>query len=135
MKPDKLVLDVNIWVSYILQSRLKELAAIILRYKLSVFISPILLAELEDVLGRSKIAKYLTLPKQEYLDFVATLTILNAPTPVFADAPDPKDNYLLDLALATQATHLVTGDKPLLAQGEIAGVKMMSLKEFRVWYE
>jgi putative PIN family toxin of toxin-antitoxin system len=131
MRPDKLILDVNVWVSYILQQRLKELAAIILRYELNIFISPSLVAELEDVLQRPKIAKYLTLDKQEYLDFIISLTAYSSPTSSFTNAPDPKDNYLFDLALAAGATHLVTGDKPLLAKDEIAGIKIITLRAFR----
>lgn len=135
MKPGRLVLDVNIWVSYILQSRLKVLAFIILRHELSVFCAPPLMAELEDVLGRPKITKYLTLPPQDYLDFIASLTISMSPEASFADAPDPKDNFLFDLALAADASHLVTGDKLLLEKGEIGGVQIMTLKAFREMFE
>ncbi len=135
MRPDKLVLDVNIWVSCILQMRLKDLTAIKLLHELSFFISPLLIAELEDVLNRPKIAKYLSLPVREYIAFIQDLTTLLHPSSVVFASPDPKDNYLFDLALTANASHLVTGDKPLLALVEVEGIRVISFREFREMFE
>jgi len=49
---------------------------------------------------------------------------------VFADSPDPDDNYLFDLALQHQADYLVTGDKKLLAMDSVDDVRIISLRTF-----
>lgn len=134
MEPNKLVLDVNIWVSYILQKRLGELATLIVQYDLLIYISPSLLIELEDVLKRPKIAKYLTLDPQEYLDYVSSVTKLITPVHSFTSAPDAKDNFLFELGITAGTTHLVTGDKLLLERIEIAGINIISFKAFRALY-
>lgn len=134
MKPDKLILDVNIWVSYILQKRLGDLTVLIIQYDLLIYISPSLLIELEDVLQRPKISKYLTLDPQEYLNYVSSVTTLITPVQSFTSAPDPKDNFLFELGITAGATHLVTGDKLLLERVEIAGIKIINFKAFRALY-
>jgi len=49
---------------------------------------------------------------------------------VFADSPDPKDNYLFDLALQHEAGYLITGDKKLLAMESVDDVRIIFLRTF-----
>jgi len=49
---------------------------------------------------------------------------------VFADSPDPKDNYLFDLALQHEADYLITGDKKLLAMESVDDVRIIFLRTF-----
>lgn len=77
--------------------------------------SPALLGELARVLGRPKFA---TLPAEDraaLVDLVGARSVLvDDPPPHPGLAPDPGDDYLVALALAAGATHLVTGDRTLL---------------------
>jgi len=43
---------------------------------------------------------------------------------------DPKDNFLLALAQASKATHLITEDKDLLSLKSFAKTKIMTLAAF-----
>ncbi len=43
---------------------------------------------------------------------------------------DPKDDYLLAYALVGAADYLVTGDRDLLVLGEVAGVRIVTPREF-----
>jgi uncharacterized protein len=52
---------------------------------------------------------------------------------VFSDvktSPDPKDNFLLALAKDGNATHLITGDKELLALKKFGNTKIVTLKSY-----
>ncbi len=131
----KFVLDVNVWVSYILQQRLKTLTYIIIKSNLEIYVSPSLLQELEDVLQHQKIAKYLTLPVSIYLSFIENLATTLSPELDFQEAPDPKDNYLFDLAVAAGADYLVTGDKKLLEEEILAGIRIIGFRSFRDMFE
>ena len=43
---------------------------------------------------------------------------------------DPKDNIILECALAAKAGYIVSGDKHLLKLKEYKGIKIMSAREF-----
>jgi len=50
---------------------------------------------------------------------------------IFKDSPDPKDDYLFDLALQFEADYLITGDKKLLAMESVENVQVISLRDFK----
>jgi len=116
-------------------SRAQELTILIAQNDLQVYTSPELIAELKDVLSRSKLKKYLTEPIESYLTIHQQLTIGLNPNITFDQSPDPKDNYLFDVAIESEATHLVTGDKPLLNAKSLGGVKIISLADFKALFE
>lgn len=82
--------------------------------------SPRLLAELNDVLSREKIAARLD------PDGLARLREVLAAAPVRADPPavavsrDPKDDYLIALAQRSGAECLVSGDQDLTVLADMA---------------
>ncbi|WP_188562824.1 putative toxin-antitoxin system toxin component, PIN family [Hymenobacter frigidus] len=43
---------------------------------------------------------------------------------------DPKDNFLLNLALDSQADYLLSGDEDLLVLGSVGSTSIMTLAEF-----
>lgn len=97
---------------------------------LIVYSSNELVAELTEVLGRAKFAKYLKLATTEYIDFHHDLvTHISVPLE-YKGCPDPKDNYLFDLAIKTNSI-IVTGDKKLLAVSPLDGVELVSLTAFK----
>ncbi|WP_209329503.1 putative toxin-antitoxin system toxin component, PIN family [Lunatimonas salinarum] len=124
------VLDTNIWISYIISGNLRELTAQKLTYRLQVFACKDLYAELEDVLNRQKIKKLLTYPVSDYLRLVQKLTTDFDIQSTFTGAPDPQDNFLFDLALQSESSLLVTGDKRLLAVS-VLGLSILTLADFR----
>ena len=48
---------------------------------------------------------------------------------------DPKDDYLLELAIQAKAIYLVSGDEDLLVLGNIEGCQIMTLKQFEAEIE
>ncbi len=87
--------------------------------RVEMIVSPRLLAELKDVLSRDKFRRYLS--QGEADQFVALIRreaeLRRDPQEVPRISADPKDDYLLALARATQADLLVSGD-PHLTQLE-----------------
>lgn len=83
-----------------------------------LFTSPVLLAELEDVLSRKKFAERCALaqvtPQDLIIGYASLATLKTSPTiePVILD--DPDDDHVLACAIAASATTIVSGDNHLL---------------------
>ncbi len=109
-------------------------AALLLELRAGAFelvTSPMLLAELAEVLGRPKFRPYVTAAKVAvYVELIGhEATIHYDPPP--ADEPlsgDSDDEYLLGLASAAAADALVSGDSHLLVLRDI--VPVMTPAEF-----
>lgn len=130
MRNGKIILDTNIWVSYVIGRKLDEIAKIILDSNLTVFFCNELEEELEDVLAREKFLKLLEYAPDVYLAFIRNLTVRIPILCEFNDCPDKKDNFLFDLAIQSHAEFLVTGDK-LLLEIKVENLKVISFKQFR----
>jgi uncharacterized protein len=73
------------------------------------------LAELTDVLIRSKFDKYLSLEERlEYIERLETRNLVIETSSAFTDCRDVKDNKFLNVAFDAQALCIVSGDKDLL---------------------
>jgi len=127
----KVVLDVNIWISYFIMGRTEVLADFIIDNELTVYSCPELVDELTNVIQRDKFDKYLKAPREDYLTLHHQLTQFTEIELIFKDSPDPKDNYLFDLALQTKADYLITGDKKLLVMEKLENLQVISLREFK----
>ncbi len=127
------VLDTNVLVSALISPGGPS-AALLLELRAGAFelvVSPSLLAELGDVLGRAKFRPYVTAAEAAaYIDLVRReSTIHDDPPP--AEEPlsaDPDDEYLVDLARAAAADVLVSGDSHLLVLRDVMPV--MTPSEF-----
>jgi putative PIN family toxin of toxin-antitoxin system len=113
------VLDTNVLVSALISPGGPS-AALLLELRAGAFeviVSPALLAELGEVLARPRFRAYVTLAEiAAYLELVRREgTAIDDPPPSGQHlSPDPDDEFLLDLARATAADVLVTGDAHLL---------------------
>jgi uncharacterized protein len=130
----RVVLDTNIWITYIIKAKLDELVHLTIDNDITILTSNHLIDELSEVLSRKKFVKYLTLPIGEYIDFHKELST-NFPTiPTFTASPDPKDNFLFDLAMQAKGQYIVTGDKRLLDLDTIEGVQLITLSNFKAMF-
>ncbi len=113
------VLDTDVLVSALISPGGPS-AALLLELRAGAFelvVSPLLLAELREVLGRAKLRRYVTEGEAAaYVDLIRhEATILDDPTPSARPlSADPDDEYLVDLARAAAADALVSGDAHLL---------------------
>jgi len=126
----EVILDTNIWLRYILKSQLEKLALLILENEVTVYSSERFIAELEEVLNYPEIANRLTMPASEYLYFHRNLAVVSPVMYAFRGCPDPKDDFLFDLAISVNASYLVTEDRLLLGLGFVRNVQVISLAAF-----
>ena len=126
------VLDTNTLVSAALLPASKPGAA--LRLALlhhQVVMSPVTAAELDRVLARPKFQRYITPAERQdlMLALARAVTIVQAPEQLQV-CRDPRDDKFLDLALASRAVVLVTGDKDLWVLDPFEGVRIVTPAEF-----
>jgi putative PIN family toxin of toxin-antitoxin system len=99
--------------------------------RFELVVSPALLDELSDVLGRPKFAH--AARGGRAFDFVGALRVgasmVSDPAGTEAITRDPKDDYLFRLARSSRATALVSGDHDLL-KADIRDVDVLSPRAF-----
>ena len=113
------VLDTNVLVSALISPGGGS-ARLLLELRSGGFellLSPLLIAELRDVLRRDKFRRYVSEAEADaYVELIRTEGVVRAdpapsPEPLSAD---PDDEFLIDLARDARADALVTGDAHLL---------------------
>jgi len=109
---NRTVFDTNIWISYMISAKYDELESM-LTDNVHFLRSAPSLAELQEVLSRKKFQKY-KVDVDKTIAFYINLTEFCETKPLFNDCPDPKDNFLFDLAIQGKANYLVSGDKKVL---------------------
>lgn len=84
--------------------------------EIDLVVSPLLLAELEEVLHRPAFRRWLTPAEVDrYVYLLRThATSVDDPPPQGGHTSDPDDDYLVDLARAAGVDVLVSGDSDLL---------------------
>ena len=127
----KIIIDTNLWISFLLTKNFSQLDKIIADKKLTLVFSEELLTEFLDVTRRTKFSKYFsTADVDDLLDKINSRAVfINVTSNVLA-CRDPKDNFLLSLAVDGKATHLITGDKDLLSLKKIANTKILTVNEY-----
>lgn len=118
---NRVIADANVLVSAALARSPLAPSALVLEAaldgRLELLSSPTLLSEITSVLIRPRLRRYLSLEeaKRFVADLAAQTTQINdAPFPHPAVCRDPRDDYLVALAVATRAGAIVTGDRDLL---------------------
>ena len=128
---NKTVFDSNIWITYFLKGKFRELVELVFDYDVELFRCIELTRELVEVLSRPKFKKYLELPLREYISFYEDLSKIKQITPVFKGCRDSKDNYLFDLAYQSKSRFLVSGDKDVRETKITKPLEILSLTSFK----
>jgi len=131
MREEKVVFDVNIFVSYIIKDRMNEIFDMVFDKNIQLYSNDDMRSELEEVLSRPKFEKYLSAPTEYYIDFFNKVTVAYSTVPAFNKCADPKDNYLFDLAYQTGSKYLVSGDKKVLAVPVKKSLQVVTLTAFK----
>ena len=96
-----------------------------------VLLSLALLHEINNVLSRPKLARYVT--TSERIRFLVTLVgaadMVETTTEITA-CRDVEDNHVLELAVDGRATHIVTGDGDLLALDPFRAIRIIPPQAF-----
>jgi putative PIN family toxin of toxin-antitoxin system len=130
-KPQRIVVDTNLWISFLIGRRLGALLELFRNIEYDFVSTQIMRDEIHNVALRPKFRKYFSEDAVKALDNWLVLHTLNFD---LDDIPqrcrDPKDDYLLELAIKSKAIYLVSGDDDLLDIGEIEGCRIMTFSRF-----
>ncbi len=87
--------------------------------------------EFSEVLLRPKFDKYIsTEGRLIVLQEFRGLTIFNEVSEIITDCRDPKDNKFLELAISSNASCIITGDKDLLVLHPFRDIPILNATDF-----
>jgi uncharacterized protein len=131
MKSKKVILDTNLWISFLISKRLDFIDDLLVAGHVKLFFSLELIEEFIAVAKRPKFKKYFhdenILELLQLFHKYGTLIEVTSKT---RKCRDFKDNFLLNLAIDSKADYLITGDSDLLEIKEIEKTKIITWKEF-----
>ncbi len=130
-KPLLIVINTNLWISFLISNRLRKLDTLLLLEKLHFLFSKELLDEINSIITKPKLQKYFStnaleemlLILEPYIELVEVKSKVNV-------SRDPKDNFLLALSKDGKASYLLTGDKDLLDLEKFGKTKIMTITHF-----
>jgi len=130
-KVGRVVLDTNLWISFLITKDFSKLDEIIFTKQCVLLFSNELLEEFLEVAKRPKFRRFFSQTDienaietiDEFADFVTVYSTTEV-------CRDPKDNFLLSLSLDGRADFLLTGDKDLLVLEKFAETKIVTMSEF-----
>jgi uncharacterized protein len=128
---DRIIIDTNLWLHFLITNQYSRIDAILAHRQITLLYSQQLIDEFIEVAQRPKFKRYFTgndlqdllLEMGKRALFIDVLSKVEA-------CRDPKDNFLLELAKDGKATHLITGDKDLLALKKFEKTKIVTFKEY-----
>jgi putative PIN family toxin of toxin-antitoxin system len=129
------VLDTNVWISGLLWTGIPhEILRAAESGRLTLVVSPAILEEVEEALGRPKFADRLAILRtsvRELVESMLSLAEVFIPRRVVpVVTADPEDDKILACARAARAQWLVSGDGHLLAVGHYQGIQIVDLHTF-----
>lgn len=131
MRSKRVILDTNLWISFLISKRLSQIDALIENQKIVLIFSNELIEEFVDVVSLPKFKAYFT-PKdiERVLENFDQFGKLVKVTSDIKMCRDGKDDFLLSLSVDSEADYLITGDADLLVLAKIGNTKIMSFSDF-----
>jgi len=127
----KVVIDTNIWISYLLGGFLQRIDEKIVSKEIKAVVSDEMLKELSEVLSRPRFRNIFTAERiKELFSLLDSYAIVVSPSQKVSACRDEKDNFLLEVALEGEADYLVTGDEDLLVLNLFHNTKIVRPKDF-----
>jgi putative PIN family toxin of toxin-antitoxin system len=127
-----IVIDVNLWISFLIGKRLSILQSLLTNSNLTIFVCNELLEELKKVSSKQKIRKYVS--KNDIEDLFKIIGNFCEHVAIQQEAISPvrdlKDLYLLSLADTVKANYIITGDKDLLILQTHNQTKIVTYNDF-----
>lgn len=128
---DRIIVDTNLWISFLLTKDFSTLDKLFADNSITLLFSQELLDEFIEVARRPKFKKYFSLSDlQDLLQELSLRAEFIAVTSNIEACRDPKDNFLLSLAVDGKATYLITGDKDLLDLGTFEETKITTIAAY-----
>ncbi len=130
-KPLKLIIDTNLWISFIISNKQNLLDIVLYSEEARLLFSKELIDEIFETINKPKLKKYFGTNALEemlstfdpFIDFIEVSSTISV-------CRDIKDNFLLALANDGQADYLLTGDKDLLELKKFGKTKIFTIANF-----
>ena len=126
-----IVIDTSVYITYATYGKLYRIVNAVELFNLALFIDDHLLKEFEKNLKRLSLKKQIDV--EEGMILLKMMSIKMVTIPIFTSSPDPKDNFLFDLAFQTDSEVIVTKEKILLDFKE-SPVTIQDIKWFKETY-
>ncbi len=130
MKNKKVILDTNLWISFLISGNFSFLDNYIEKGRVKLIFSEELFGEFILVSSRPKFKKYFS--ENDIKDLIRIIEkygVLVKVTTDINECRDYKDNFLLNLAIDANADYIVTGDNDLLEIKTIGKTKIITISE------
>ncbi|WP_153796575.1 putative toxin-antitoxin system toxin component, PIN family [Foetidibacter luteolus] len=108
-----IVLDANVWIRFARSRSLAALVNSIALYKLMPVTNNYLLSEVFDIILKHKWAT--ASEARRYIDYVKSISMFITENVVYRLSPDPKDNFLFDIAIQHNCSVIISDDTELLS--------------------
>lgn len=130
----KVILDCNIWISFLLSRQSCLLKRMLMDSRFDIYICEELLSEIINVARREKIRKYVSEDKlQQLLKIIDAFCEKTAISQIAESIiRDPKDLYLLSLAETIDANYIISGDKDLTDLNQHLKTRIIKLADFKL---
>jgi len=130
-KAAKIIIDTNLWVSFIILNKLNLLDPFIYSNQIRILFSQELIKEIESTISKPKLKKYFGPNSLDEMlsTFDPYIDLIDVKSPINI-CRDPKDNFLLSLAKDGKADFIITGDKDLLDLKAFRKTKIRTINEF-----
>lgn len=130
-KIDRVIIDTNLWISLLITKDLKILDIRVKTGKIKIIFSLELIEEFLSVAHRPKFKKYFSNEDIEQLidlfEFYGEIAQVKSKIEL---CRDPKDDFLLSLAIDSKAAYLITGDNDLLDLKRIGKTKIITMTDY-----
>ena len=130
-KSYKVIIDTNIWISFLIGKSLLGLQRHLNSQSIQVVTCKEQIQELSEVFRRPKIKKYFS--TAQFIEFLELLdeSAMNIDLKTKTNlCRDPKDNYLISLAIDSKADYLITGDNDLLDLIKVENTEIVKYSDF-----
>lgn len=131
MRSKRIILDTNLWISFLISKRFSQLDKLIENKKIILIFSNELIEEFAEVVSRTKFKKHFS--KKDIEKILQSFEQFGELVDVKSNIKicrDEKDNFLLNLSVDSKADYLITGDKDLLVLKNIEETKILTFTEF-----
>ncbi|MES2767291.1 MAG: putative toxin-antitoxin system toxin component, PIN family [Bacteroidota bacterium] len=130
-KPYRIVIDTNLWISFLISNSYNKLDEFLLSGKIRIFFSAELLDEISVTITKPKLRKHfgsyalekMLLYFEPFIDIITVKSIVSV-------CRDSNDNFLLALAKDSKADFLLTGDRDLLDIKKFDKTKIVTITSF-----
>jgi putative PIN family toxin of toxin-antitoxin system len=129
----KIVIDTNVLISFLIGKTLKGLQNYIDDRSIQIYTCIEQIEELLEVFNKPKIKKYINSEHSfEFIELLTEKAILEKIDNIIPFCRDPKDDYLITLALQADCNYLVTGDDDLLSLSKIDRLQIITFSDFKL---